>query len=817
MADPSSPLHQDGGKLGQVASAASSPNHILQTVCEAPDLLATSNDGMSEQGPALLPALVASTTPPTSASLQPDYPVVAEIPNIQSCVVNTADSEKALGLKENLSVVTPDSQEGILGKVLDSSELLPRVVSDSSRETTVPSVVAEALSDELAARVTGPAETPLTVNEVSVEKPAFSVPTISEKSIAGGTIPNKMSSVVIAATEKPTVNVTSSSDKSVVIADSSDLATATAGASAEMSATVVSMLGEKSCVVTTAANNELQSLVASVPEKTPAFVESQLQESALVNVISPKTCQTLETVQVEEPDQTKPSSHASEGELSLIDTGRKLTSLPIVSPDQSLALPSILTHPLSSSLSSSSSLPSVSTVSSPVSSVNLVDRLQLPCSASSQDSVVEFSSTVKPTQEKGLPQVGSASSSSQDSHKCLRVGNENQEHIKDKGDGYESDIQTDTTLNIELEREGYSCANSLLDNSSEVANSEQQIQIEGSGECWNDVDSSRETAVETLPLIVDTHTISQEDVDEENSVANSNSGVNNDFMSPSVLSSSQVNTSNVNAVPLLESEPLQPVTIGSSLQPLEEVQGASMLDDPSFAADLALIDSSADEADSIGGLVINSVIGAADGVVDFHPEEEMETDRELTDISASAPQVVEESCDNVESSDETGPKAKRMRFENGINDIDRLQGSKKVIIKVLPVKNGHGLWDSRKLQQVLLAKGTILLRLHASTDISEMFEPDKNEKEVDFTGIMAETKDCDHDHILGLASLDPDADVYDPLAISATQSADHTSPHYSRPYPHSRGRSTALQPAMSRPGFRHLQSPPHVRIAFLCL
>ncbi|XP_071552353.1 uncharacterized protein [Panulirus ornatus] len=845
MADSSLPQLKDGEELGQIASAASSPIQLLQTECEAPDLLATSNDILSEQGPAALPALVVSTTSPTSAPPQPDDPTLAEIPSVQSCMVKTANSEKASSINESLAVVTPDSLEGTLSKASDLAEL-PSHILDSQSKTTVvtefhlknPSFAAEALSDVASTGATAPAETS-TLNEISVEKHVISAPVSPERSTVVDTTLNSVSSAVVGVTEKPSVIVTTSSDKSSLTADSCNLITTTAALSVEMSAAVVSTLAEnlsnvtaaveKSCVVTTAAEKSsvvttaapdgmLSLMASSSLEKTPAFVTGQLKDSAVVDVTTPQMCDTLETVQVDEPDKTKPSSHASEVEFPHIDSGRKPTSLPVASPDHS-ALPTALTHLSSSSSSSttttsssssSSSFPPVSTLSS-VSSVNLVDGLQLPCSASSQDSAVEFGSTVISAQEKGLPQVDSSSSSNQDPHKCLSFGNKNKEHMKDNPGGCESDIRTDTTLNVELEREGFSCANSLLDNSSEVENSEQQIQMGGAGESWNDVDSSHEAAMEALPLIVDTHTISQEDGSEEHSIANRDGEVNNEFMSPSVLSS-QISASNVNTVPLLESEPLQPVTIGSSLQPLEEVQEASMLDDPSFAADLALIDSSADEADSIGGLVINSVIGAADGVVDFHPEEEMETDRELTDISASAPQVVEESCDNVESSDETGPSAKRMRFENGISDVDdKLQGSKKVIIKVLPVKNGHGLWDSHKLQQVLLAKGTILLRLHASTDILEMFENNKNEKEVDFTGIMAETKDGDHDHILGLASLDPDADVYDPLALSATQSADHASPpHYSRPYPHSRGRSTALQPAMSRPGgFRHLQSPPH--------
>ncbi|KAG7161089.1 hypothetical protein Hamer_G030754, partial [Homarus americanus] len=818
MEDSSSPQLQDGGELGQMASATPPSDQLLQTECEALDPLVSCPEDTSEQGSQLPkdPLQQWSTLPlqtpvtgviPPAPSLQPDPLSLTEISCCQSDGITTPDIEKTPAIHEDAKILIPAPLEQALGKAPSplglqatltlSPSLKPADVSEFQLEN--PAVV-QSTSEKQSDRLSASTEKLTTITEDTNVKSTNLIPSLTEKSPA-----EKSSGAVDARTEEASITV-ATSEKNSENADCSGVLSSAGRVFEDKSTTLVPTPIEKAQVVTES-TEKLKSEIASSSEKALLDCVNQLQKSSEVPVTSPQSCLSLDAAQVQEPQLLKPSSCASEGGiLSFLDAGKQPASLPITSPDQSSPVPTVITDQTSSPHPSSKN-------SSPPSSVTPVEKVGLPYSTSGQDSSLQFDSSGVLSKEDGLPQGGSISSSSQDVRVCSSVESGNQDHLNDAVDGCESNKRTDSTLNIGLEGEGFSCGNRILDDSSEVVNSEQEMQIDEPDDCWNDVDSSREAAMETMPLIVDTHTLRQDDVDQGHSTVNSNSEVNSNFVCPSVLPTPQTGVSNVNTVPLLESEPLQPVTIGSSLQPLQEVQEASVLDDPSFAAELTLMDSSADEADSIGGLVINSVIGAADGVVDFHPDEDMETDRELTDISASAPQIVGGACDN-DSSDETGPSAKRMRFENGIGDLDdKLQGAKKVVFKVTPVKSGDELWDSHKLHQVLLTNGTILLRLHASADSVDMFEPDSNDKEnekVDFTGILCEAKEEDHDHILGLANLEPDADVYDPLAIGSTHAADHTSPpHYIRPFPHSRGRSTALQPAMSRPGFRHLQSPPH--------
>lgn len=311
-------------------------------------------------------------------------------------------------------------------------------------------------------------------------------------------------------------------------------------------------------------------------------------------------------------------------------------------------------------------------------------------------------------------------------------------------------------------------------------------------ENWDDRNFTCEADTETLPLIVATHSLSHKESTEK-------------APSKAVESTAaaEVNGGAKKAVPLLVTEPLRPVTIGSSLQPLEELQEATAEEEaPSFTADLAIMDSSADEADSIGGLVINNVIGAADGVVDFQPDE-VEAEKELMDISSSAPQI-------TDTTEDDGPSAKRRRLENGTSEgEDRTEEPRTVILKLIPVKNGHGVWDSRKLLEVLSAKGTIMLQVHASKENLELCEADKTEAEktVDFSAIMTAIKDEDHDPVLSCSSGGGEAESDDPLAIG-TSSETNTQPSFARSFPPPQGRSTALQPAIPpRPTFKHLQIP----------
>nr|XP_027222073.1 uncharacterized protein LOC113814239 isoform X2 [Penaeus vannamei] len=536
---------------------------------------------------------------------------------------------------------------------------------------------------------------------------------------------------------------------------------------------------------------------ASLTEKNNTDHGAELSEDNTKN-ISPSskdqtTPLTSSSSSVTEENVKEVVSSSSQEQVQAPVSENRASKVPLVLTDRSSSLPTVFSDQQSSKVPSAANQSSGSPLSCPSA---LADTLQ---SASSKEE-----SNSSAVSDCSVSKNAHSSRTVQNSSSECGVEVEQSEVSSERSKEKTTDsISVTENLKEPLESEDVAKASKLTIKKVDEINDDHEVNTVDTTKVLSEQNVAHEVPVETIPVIVNTEEREQVKIGRE---------VQGNFVSPVIPSSHSSAIASPDNVSSVDAEQLQPVTIGSSLQPLEEVQEASVSGDPSFAAaDLALIDSSADEADSIGGLVINSVIGAADGVADFHPDE-METDRELTDISASAPHTVGENCDNVDSSDEIEPSAKRMRFENGGDDIeDKLQTSRNVNIKVSPIKNGHGLWDACKLRQILLEKGTIMLRLHASVDHMEMNDSDKENKDVDFTGIMIEIKDDDQDHILGLASLEPDADLCDPLAIGLTHNLDHTSPpHYSRGYPHHpRGRSTTLQPAMTRPVFKHLQSPPH--------
>lgn len=498
-------------------------------------------------------------------------------------------------------------------------------------------------------------------------------------------------------------------------------------------------------------------------------------------------------------------SSSSQEQVQAPVSENRAPKVPLVVTDRSSSLPTVFSDQQSSKVLAAANQSSGSPLSCPSA---LADTLQSVSSKEESDSSVVSDCSVSQKAHSSRTVQNSSSECGAE----VEQSDVSSERSKEKtADSMPDSISVTEKLKEPLESEDVAKGSKLTIKKVDEINDGHEVNTVESPKVWSEQDVAPEVPVKTIPVIVNAEEREQVKVGKI-------SEVQGNFVTPVIPSSHSSAIASPDNVSSVDAEQLQPVTIGSSLQPLEEVQEASVSGDPSFAAaDLALIDSSADEADSIGGLVINSVIGAADGVADFHPDE-METDRELTDISASAPHTVGENCDNADSSEEIEPSAKRMRFENGADDIeDKLQTSRNVNIKVSPIKNGHSLWDACKLRQILLEKGTIILRLHASVDHMEMNDSDKENKDVDFTGIMVEIKDEDQDHILGLASLEPDADLCDPLAIGLTHNLDHASPpHYSRGYPHHpRGRSTTLQPAMTRPVFKHLQSPPHVSFLLL--
>ena len=138
---------------------------------------------------------------------------------------------------------------------------------------------------------------------------------------------------------------------------------------------------------------------------------------------------------------------------------------------------------------------------------------------------------------------------------------------------------------------------------------------------------------------------------------------------------------------------------------------------------LHVLENSADEVDGIGGLVINSVVGAFGEAVD----EPMDSEKELADISGGVPYL-----DTSSTKEDDMPRAKRPRLEEPMVEIVR-----PVVIKVRPVRSGdlQMFWDSEKLRTALVEKGTILLRLcTVEPQVGEEYDTPS-----DFVGVLMDS------------------------------------------------------------------------------
>ena len=138
----------------------------------------------------------------------------------------------------------------------------------------------------------------------------------------------------------------------------------------------------------------------------------------------------------------------------------------------------------------------------------------------------------------------------------------------------------------------------------------------------------------------------------------------------------------------------------SNLQVEEEAVdiGSSESLDENNADFMHVIENNAEDADGMGGLVINNVIGAFGECVDEHSEH-----KELADISA--PYLGDVTLNSDLPHDKTLNLEKHTSVVHG-----------PVILKVKPVRGGEYLtfWDSLKLRSELAEKGSVLLRLCAS-------------------------------------------------------------------------------------------------------
>ncbi|XP_018016616.1 uncharacterized protein LOC108673323 [Hyalella azteca] len=151
-----------------------------------------------------------------------------------------------------------------------------------------------------------------------------------------------------------------------------------------------------------------------------------------------------------------------------------------------------------------------------------------------------------------------------------------------------------------------------------------------------------------------------------------------------------------------------------------------------------VLENDAEETDGIGGLVINSVVGAFGEAVEESADGDSTTEcdgrsKEFADISSpylnmSKPTFAEECNDEMQS--------KRPQLENSEAEIQR-----PVIFKVKPVKGiANSFWDSPKLRAALEEKGTVLLRL-CTAEPTEDFEIS-----ADFIGVML---DCSEETMYG--------------------------------------------------------------------
>ena len=143
------------------------------------------------------------------------------------------------------------------------------------------------------------------------------------------------------------------------------------------------------------------------------------------------------------------------------------------------------------------------------------------------------------------------------------------------------------------------------------------------------------------------------------------------------------------------------------------------------ASAMHVLECSADEPDGIGGLVINSVVGAFGEGADETPEADAEKD--IADISGGPYVPVKTAvCESL-------PPSKRPRLE----EQSPVELPLAVGLKVRPVKRDIDFWDSAKLRAVLQEKGTILLRLCAAEpQVGEEFDTPS-----DFVGVLLDSSE----------------------------------------------------------------------------
>ncbi|KAF2352141.1 hypothetical protein FHG87_017101 [Trinorchestia longiramus] len=162
----------------------------------------------------------------------------------------------------------------------------------------------------------------------------------------------------------------------------------------------------------------------------------------------------------------------------------------------------------------------------------------------------------------------------------------------------------------------------------------------------------------------------------------------------------------------------------------DELTGAS--DALSRNTAMHVLENNAGEMDGIGGLVINSVVGAFGEGVDEYADGESaaeadSSNKDLADISSSY-HAMNKDIDSQQPECDDRPRSKRPRLEGAESEVRR-----PVFLRVKPVKGkSESFWDSPKLRTALAEKGTVLLRLCTVEPTEDFDSP------ADFVGVMLE-------------------------------------------------------------------------------
>ena len=210
---------------------------------------------------------------------------------------------------------------------------------------------------------------------------------------------------------------------------------------------------------------------------------------------------------------------------------------------------------------------------------------------------------------------------------------------------------------------------------------------------------------------------------------------------------------------LIPGQPIVQTVVKGSLRPL--MDSMSEIDEDTQTQDLFIgvasdtnhLESSADEGDSMSAILVNSITTNT-------PSKEVEpnnSDCYITDLSGGPTLLnFEEITKSLEKSTAEEPSAKRIKLNNETENenepkIDKEnegetseekkidENIKPLLLKLLPVENGHLTWSLNDLRLILAERGNVMLRLCIAPEaVNDDFE---EEAEPDFTAVLLDTKE----------------------------------------------------------------------------